>query len=229
MLEKIWIGDPPLEVRIRRVSRARKFTLRLSGKDGHAHLTMPLSASQKQAVAFARNHAGWLHDRLAAQPPVIKVEIGAIVPFQGHPHKIVGTGGQRVLVDRDTIAVPGAAPQIASRLRGFFKETARGSLAAASAKYAARLDVDVNRLTLRDTSSRWGSCAPGGRLMFSWRLVLAPSAVLDYVAAHEVAHLRELNHSGAYWKIVAEICPEFEAHRRWLKNHGAELHRVDFE
>ena len=94
--------------------------------------------------------------------------------------------------------------------------------------YAARLGKGYTRLTLRDTRSRWGSCTSDGGLMFSWRLIMAPPSVLDYVAAHEVAHLAQMNHSPAFWAEVTRIYGDFDPPRQWLRTHGADLHRYQF-
>ena len=110
----------------------------------------------------------------------------------------------------------------------FLKHEARTALAPAVDHHAASLGVTPARLTLRDTRSRWGSCTARGDLMFSWRLIMAPPEVLDYVAAHEVAHLVEMNHSRAFWDTVARTCPGFEEPRRWLKQNAEALHRFRF-
>ncbi len=105
---------------------------------------------------------------------------------------------------------------------------ARDRLVAACDGHAARLGRGYRSLTLRDTRSRWGSCSAAGGLMFSWRLILAPPEILDYVAAHEVAHLAEMNHSPAFWRVVAGLCPDYARHRAWLRKHGQTLHAYDF-
>jgi predicted metal-dependent hydrolase len=113
-------------------------------------------------------------------------------------------------------------------LRAFLKIEARNALVPAAEAFAAQLSKPIGRISLRDTRSRWGSCSGAGNLMFSWRLVMAPPAVLHYVAAHEVAHLQEMNHSQVFWDVVARLMPDYRIHRAWLKKHGAKLHRVDF-
>jgi predicted metal-dependent hydrolase len=124
--------------------------------------------------------------------------------------------------------VPGGAAGLPPRVGAFLKDAARRGCAGAVARHAARLGRAPRRLTLRDPRSRWGSCTSEGDLMFSWRLAMAPSAVLDYVVAHEVAHLAELNHSPRFWAEVRRLCPDFEAQRAWLRRHGAGLHAFDF-
>jgi len=116
-----------------------------------------------------------------------------------------------------------------ARVQAFLKLRARDQLAAASDHYAQSLGRSYARLSLRDTRSRWGSCSSKGTLMYSWRLVMAPPAVLNYVAAHECAHLVEMNHSAAFWAIVAELMPDYATHRLWLRENGDRLHRVSFD
>ncbi len=114
------------------------------------------------------------------------------------------------------------------RAAAFLREAARQRCLAATEVHAARLGQPFGRITLRDTRGRWGSCTAAGDLMFSWRLILAPDAVLDYVAAHEVAHLAEMNHSPRFWAAVARLCPDYAAQRDWLRQHGASLMAYDF-
>ena len=123
------------------------------------------------------------------------------------------------------IVVSTEAPHVTRRVREFLEAEARKDLAAAVQRHTAALGVTAKRITVRDTKSRWGSCSARGTLSFSWRLIMAPAFVLDYLAAHEVAHLRELNHSHRFWRLVFELCPRTEEAERWLKHHGSELHR----
>ena len=125
------------------------------------------------------------------------------------------------------LLVPEPAP--ARRLQRYLRELARDRLAAASDLYAARLGCGYTSLTLRDTRSRWGSCSSTGGLMYSWRLILAPPEILNYVAAHEVAHLQEMNHSRAFWAAVEKIHGDYRAQRRWLQSEGNALHRYRFD
>jgi predicted metal-dependent hydrolase len=110
-------------------------------------------------------------------------------------------------------------------LRDFLKAEAKRDLAAASRKYAALLGVTIRSISVRDTASRWGSCSYQGALSYSWRLIFAPPFVLDYLAAHELAHRLELNHSKRYWKIVDGVFTERKRAESWLRANGAQLHR----
>ena len=104
-------------------------------------------------------------------------------------------------------------------------EQARTDLDACVSRHSKTLGVKARSISLRDQTSRWGSCTAGGLLSFSWRLIMAPAHVLDYVAAHEVAHLVEMNHGPRFWKHVARCMPRLEEAKRWLRSHGADLHR----
>ena len=133
--------------------------------------------------------------------------------------------GRRVRLVEDRLEVPGDPEAMASRVRGWLRARARDRLVEASDRYSTALGRPYSRITLRDTRSRWGSCTVDGGLMYSWRLILAPPAVLDYVAAHEVAHLRHMDHSAAFWDTVTDLYGDWTPQRRWLREHGAALHR----
>lgn len=221
-----WQDGLPTDLLIRRSARARRISLRVSSVDGRVSLTVPPGVPEAEALAFARSKADWIAKHRAAQAPDIQVQIGAKVPFAGVPHHITRATGRRVERSQGQIAVPDQAAT--SRLAAFFKAQARSALVVASDRYAQRLGKPYSQIALRDTRSRWGSCSSQGRLMYSWRLVMMPPEVLDYVAAHEVAHLAHMNHSRAFWDCVQQLYGPYEAPRRWLKHHGGALHRYKF-
>lgn len=221
-------GNPPVPLQMRTSARARRITLRISSLDGTVTLTRPRGVSERMALDFAREKEAWLRGHLAQQDDGVDVRLGAVLPIEGVARQVVAGQGRRVLLEPGRVLVPGAEDRVASRLLGFLKTHARGRLAEASDRYAARLGRGYARLTLRDTRSRWGSCTADGGLMYSWRLILAPPEVLDYVAAHEVAHLQEMNHSADFWAVVTRLYGAYEPQRRWLHREGAALHRIRF-
>ncbi|WP_417524227.1 M48 family metallopeptidase [Marinovum sp.] len=221
-------GNPPVPLQMRTSARARRITLRISSLDGTVTLTRPRGVSERAALAFAREKEAWLRDHLEKQDDGVDVGLGAVLPIEGQARQVMAGGGRRVLLEPGRVLVPGPEDRVASRLLGFLKTHARGRLAEASDRYAARLGRGYTRLTLRDTRSRWGSCTADGGLMYSWRLILAPPEVLDYVAAHEVAHLQEMNHSADFWAVVTRLYGPYQAQRRWLHREGAALHRIRF-
>lgn len=228
MPEALRVGDPPIEVRLRRDPRARRLILRLARDTGGPVLTVPPGLSLATARAFLNDQEAWLRGRLAARPALRRVAEGTTLPFGDGTLTLLSIPNGRLRRDGDRLLVPGAAEALPRKVAVFLRAAARDACAAQSARHAAALQRRVARISLRDPRSRWGSCTATGELMFSWRLILAPSAVLDYVAAHEAAHLVEMNHGPRFWALVARLCPAFQTYRDWLRRHGPDLHCWDF-
>lgn len=220
-------GDPPVDITLRRSTRARRYSLRVSRLDGRVTLSLPARAPESEAMAFAAEKADWLRRVLAQAAPADLVGPGSLLPFEGRELRIEVAKLRAPQVEDGRLLVPEIAA--GQRIEAFLKLAARQRLQAACQHFSEQLGRPFRRITLRDTRSRWGSCAADGSLMFSWRLILTPPEVLAYVAAHEVAHLEEMNHSPAFWAVVDRLMPGYESHRRWLKRHGTALHRYRFE
>ena len=229
MTERVLQGDRDIALTLRRSARARRITLRISQLDGRVTLTLPARTSEREAMDFARQKQAWILKHLAARPEDVAIGLGAALPVEGQMRTVVAGPGRSVRLEGDTLLVPGAADAVPRRALGFLKARARDQLAAASDHYAARLGRAYSSLSIRDTRSRWGSCSSEGKLMYSWRLILAPPAVLAYVAAHEVAHLAQMNHSPAFWSEVTRIHGPYDALRKWLRSEGNALHRYRFD
>ncbi|KZX94351.1 MULTISPECIES: M48 family metallopeptidase [unclassified Sulfitobacter] len=228
MKDPVLPGDPPVPLVLRRSARARRITLRISQVDGRVTLTLPAGLPASEAMNFAREKEPWIRGHLAARGGDILVGHGARIPVEGRILPVVPGGGRSVGWTADGIAVPGPAETVGRKLLVQLKGLARDRLAAACDEYADRLGRPFDRITLRDTRSRWGSCTSDGGLMFSWRLIMSPPEVLRYVAAHEIAHLEEMNHSPAFWQVVQRIHGDHRPYRNWLREHGADLHRYRF-
>lgn len=219
-------------VRLRRHRQARRYTLRIDAASREVVLTMPPRGSLMEAREFAQKHGAWIAARLKRLPKAAPFAHGADVPLRGASHRIVHRRGERgtVWTERSTngerlLCVAGESVHLNRRVNDFLKREALRDLQAASRLYAGELGVTIRRISARDQSSRWGSCSSTGVLSFSWRLILAPSFVLDYLAAHEVCHLLELNHSPRFWRLVTRIYPQYERAKVWLDIHGPDLHR----
>jgi predicted metal-dependent hydrolase len=221
-------GPPALEITLRRSARARRFSLRVSALDGKVTLTLPPRAREAEAMAFARTQEDWLRAALTRISPGELVTMGSEIPFEGNLLRLAPGSGRALRVEGNQLLVPGDPAQAGPRVAAWLKARARDRLAAASDHYAAQVGRKVTQVALRDTRSRWGSCSAEGRLMYSWRLILAPPRVLDYVAAHEVAHLVEMNHSPAFWAVVGRLFPGWQAQRAWLRGQGSQLHGYRF-
>lgn len=221
-------------VQIKRVASARRFTLRVRAATRDAVLTMPPRGSLSRAKIFVERHAAWIGARLERLPVPTPFGPGAAVPLRGVSHEIVHRPGARGTVwieaGDETAAAPklcvsGAPPFVGRRVQDFLVRQARADLVVAVTRHTATLGVKVRRMTMRDTSTRWGSCSSSGSLNFSWRLVMAPPHVLDYLAAHEVAHLVHMNHSDAFWALTERLMPDYRRAEAWLKAHGMGLMR----
>ena len=219
-------GDPDTLVELRRSARARRITLRVSSLDGRVTLTMPPHVSEGLALEFAEEKADWIARAVKKQVVPVDVGIGAILPVEGEKRLIEAGKGRSARLFDTAITVPRSRPGPA--IEAMLKALARERLTKASTRYAERIGRSYRKITLRDTRSRWGSCSHQGNLMFSWRLILAAPAVLDYVAAHEVAHLKHMDHSARFWALVEELCPDYRESRAWLRREGAVLHRFRF-
>jgi len=235
LLQKRWppaaevvINGEPVEVTVKVSPRARSY--RLSLPHGRQPLlTVPKSGHWREAKAFLDRHTGWLGERLdLAVKPVAFVR-GAIVPLRGVNHRIVPTGRVRGVVEVGedagelALLVPGAPEHRARRLTDWLKAEAARDLERRSRHHAGNLGVTFTSIAMRDQTTRWGSCSTTGKLNYNWRLILAPPFVLDYVAAHEIAHLIEMNHSQDFWNVVLRTLPTMARGRDWLRVHGREL------
>lgn len=222
----ITIDGHIIPVAIRKHPRAKRITLRYQSKGHYVSVTLPRYASLKQGLRFAEEKKQWLALQIEKPRTRIAFTDGAVLPILGKEYRVVHAGGRGVTQYRDeTVVVYGAVDFLARRLQDFLIAQARQTISELAQEKAALLGVSFRKITLRDTHSLWGRCTHDGHLLFSWRLVLAPYEVLDYVVAHEVAHLVHLNHSAAFWKKVAELCPDWQQHERWLKIHGKTLHQ----
>ena len=221
-------GSPPDEITLRRSARSSRFSLRVSQLDGRVTLSMPLRARERDAMAFALGHESWLRAALARRPAQSTLAMGDTLLVEGRPLTLTPGTTRSPTIIGDSLHLPGNPEQAAARAAAYLKTLARDRLAAASDHYAAQIGRKVTRMTLRDTRSRWGSCAHDGALMYSWRLIMAPPTVLTYVAAHEVAHMVEMNHSDAFWAVVSRLYPAWQTQRKWLHSHGRDLHAYQF-
>lgn len=228
MTEIIQLGQPPIDILVKRTSRARRMSLRISGVDGRVSLSLPNHAKKADALTFLRDKEAWIRGHLDTKPDMLAVRPGVSVPLAGRSHRIATVQAGRARIEAEQLLVPGDEAKVGVKVKTLMMEMARSRLVGASDHYATRLGKSFGRVTLRDTRSRWGSCTSEGNLMYSWRLIMAPPNVLDYVAAHEVSHLVEMNHSPDFWATVAGLMPNYAEPRVWLRQNGATLHRYKF-
>ena len=220
-------GERPLKI-VRRRS-ARRFILRLDDEDDAVILTLPRYASFAAALRFLEDNRGWIERRLDELPPRVAFADGVEIPILGVPHVIrhrtESRGRGAAWLETGVLCVAGDPRHLTRRVTDFLRELARHELGLRARAMAASIGRRVLRISVRDTKTRWGSCAHDGALCFSWRLILAPAAVVDYVVAHEIAHLKHMNHGTRFWRAVEELAPGSGAQRSWLRRNRARLLR----
>jgi predicted metal-dependent hydrolase len=215
-------------VRWRPSTRAQRVSLRVCPRDGAVVVTLPPREGRRAGLALLKLHGGWVMERLAALAPAQPFAPGVKIPIGGTLHRLrhdpAACGG--AFLDGRDLVVTGEAEFLRRRVTDFLRAEARRRVTARVGPHAATLGARPGPIRVKDTRSRWGSCAPDGTLAFSWRLVMAPDWVLDYVVAHEVAHLREMNHSPRFWAHVGRLAPQRDAAVEWLRVEGPALLRI---
>lgn len=218
-----------IPLRVRRNARARQLILRLDEDTGGAVVTIPKRTSIREGVDMAQRKAAWIAAQLMRVPAPVPFADRATIPYLGTEHTVRHSPGARGICRADgEIVVSGREEYLSRRLTDWLKAQAKAEITArahAKAPLIAGKSLRVGRITVRDTRSRWGSCAVDGQLNFSWRLVLAPEFVLDYVVAHEVAHLAHRDHGPAFWALTDTLTARMREAKAWLNAHGKTLHR----
>jgi predicted metal-dependent hydrolase len=226
--EIVTLPSGAARVQWRRNARARRVSLRIDPSDGAIVVTLPPRASRRAGMALLMGHADWVAGRIAALPAVVSLTDGAEVPIGGIPHRIrhhpERHGG--AWLEAGELHVTGQPQFLPRRTLDFLRAEAGRRLSAQVRAKAAQSGLTPARITIKDTSSRWGSCAPDGALAFSWRLVMAPEFVQEYVVAHEVAHLRHMNHGPQFWHLVSAMTAHTQRGMAWLRHEGPKLLRV---
>jgi predicted metal-dependent hydrolase len=229
------VAGKVMPLTIRQNARATRMTLRIEPGGRALKMTIPAGLPEREINAFLDRHQGWLMTKLARFSGESVLEEGGTILLRGVAHRIERTGKLRGLTeavitdDEPVLRVSGAEEHLRRRIADFLKKEARKDLEHLVAIYARMVGRKVKSLSFKDTRSRWGSCAADGALSFSWRIVMAPPKVIDYLAAHEVAHLREMNHGPDFWDLCEELCPAMDDAKRWLKRNGTMLHAIDFD
>ena len=212
----------------RRSGRARRVSLRIDTRAAAVVVTLPPRAARTAGLRLLTDHSHWVASKLAGLPPALVFQDGACIPVGGVPHRICHQAAARggAWFEGGEIHVAGQPAFLSRRVTDLLRTEAGRRLGALTAQVAVQAAVRPSRVAIRDTRSRWGSCAPDGTVMFNWRLVMAPPEIQHYVVAHEVAHLRHMNHGPQFWQLVEALHPAMAARIAWLKRHGAMLMRA---
>ncbi|MGC9268742.1 M48 family metallopeptidase [Acidiphilium sp.] len=226
--EPIVIAGHLTSIRWRRSQRARRVALKIDPQAGGIVITLPPRGSRRAGLALLRGHEAWVADRLAALPALTTIAPGGTIPIFGEPHVIVQDAAHRgaPVIGSSKILVSGQPEFLARRVRDALHALATERFSDQARDKAKRIGVTPNHIRVKDTKSRWGSCTAEGILMFSWRLIMAPDFVQDYVIAHEVAHLRYMNHAPEFWRLTERLTPHRAPAMTWLSVQGPGLLRI---
>jgi predicted metal-dependent hydrolase len=229
---ELLIGGVPISVDFRHNAKAKRIILRLSPsknstKPDGVIVTLPNGVNWEEGLCFAQTNRDWISAQFLTLPDKVHFTDGATIPFLGVDHHIrhVPSAKRGVWCEDNEIRVSGPLTHLSRRTKDWLKREAQRKIALLTREIAPIRELTPGRITIRDTRSRWGSCAANGNLSFSWRLVLAPENIIEYVVAHEIAHLAEHNHSPKFWAVVDALTPHCKVGRKWLKVHGEKLHR----
>ena len=229
------VAGRTLPLRIVQNDRARRLTLRIDSGGRGLRITVPPGISAGEVDRFLHRNQGWLEQRLAKVPYRPQVRPDIKIPLRGVPHIIIHEPGRRGMIravqgeSGPSLLVHGDRLHLPRRIADFLKREARRDIEALVEKHCAVIGKRAKAVRFRDTSSRWGSCTSDGALSFSWRIMMAPPPVINYLVAHEVAHLKEMNHGPKFWKLCEELCPDTERCKAWLKRNGGALQAIAFE
>ncbi|MFC5385846.1 M48 family metallopeptidase [Aquamicrobium segne] len=229
------VAGRTLPLRIVENKRARRLTLRIDTGGQGLRITIPPGLRSGEIDRFLTRHQGWLEEKIAKLPDQPKLRPGIKLPLRGLPHTIIHEPGKRgtVTIGKDehgpVIIVYGELAHLPRRVADFLKREARKEIGPLVEKHTKTIGRKAKAIRFKDTSSRWGSCTSEGTLSFSWRIMMAPRPVIDYLVAHEVAHLREMNHGPKFWELCGQLCPDTERCKAWLKRNGSALQAISFE
>jgi len=226
-VKTIIINGQEMPIRIVRSNKSSCLKLRVDSMDQCVKITAPIHSTLRDIYAFAVNHNDWIKKRLSELPLPIFFRNGTGVNIFGETRKIRSCPDARrgVWDDGEFINVSGMPENIGKRVENFLKEQAKQNISEKARFFAAQIDKKISRISIKDTKSRWGSCSVKNNLNFSWRIIFAPIEVYEYVIAHEVAHLKEHNHSAKFWKQVEAFTPHYKESDKWLRDNGKKLYR----
>jgi predicted metal-dependent hydrolase len=217
-------ATPPPEISgipVRVSSRARRMSLRVDTKTGDVVFVWARRTTPEKAARFIEDNRRWIELRRAEKIERHPVADGMTLDVLGVRYTVHHAGGRGLArFDGDRIVVHGSSEHMERRLKDFLKKTAQEILTEKSTEKSFLLGLSPPPVRVIDPKTRWGSCGADGKLMYSWRLILTPPDVLDYVVAHEVAHRVHMNHSRRFWALCLSLCDNGVASRRWLKKNG---------
>ncbi len=209
--------------------RCRRLALRIDAKERIAVLNLPPRCSAKRALQFVEDNRGWIEAHLLTVPESRQFADGDEISLFGEKIRIRHCPDLKsgVRLENQELKVSGNAAFLPRRVRDFIRSETQSRMLELSRQKAALIGCRVNRVIIKDTKSRWGSCSTLNNINYNWRIALAPTAAIDYLAAHEVAHLKFRDHSPDFWNCVKSLSATAESGRLWLKQNGRLLYAYE--
>ncbi|MDT6939779.1 M48 family metallopeptidase [Brucella pseudogrignonensis] len=224
------VAGRELTLRVLENPRAKRLTLRIETGGKGLRVTIPPGLPDREVQSFLVRHQGWIESRIAKMPDQAGLRAGVKIPIRGVPHLITHQSGRGTvdLLEGNILLVHGDPAHLSRRIADYLKREVKRDIEQLVARHTATVGRKAKAVRFKDTKSRWGSCTSDGVLSFSWRIGMAPAPVINYLVAHEVAHLIEMNHGPKFWKLCHELCPDTERCKAWLKRNGSALQAIDF-
>lgn len=227
------IAGKQIPIRCRANARAKRITMRIAPDRRSIKVTTPPNVRASTIQDFIKRHRAWLEAQFADAPSVPEITVGHKIPILGRLHEIVHESGRGTTQIAEYDSVPtlityGDTRFVGRRVADFLKQTASHEIEPLVAHHSKAVSRRATSVRFKDTKTRWGSCSSSGALSFSWRIAMAPKSVVNYLVAHEVAHLVHMNHSPAFWKQTEALCPDYKRHEAWLKRNGSKLQAIVF-
>ncbi|MFD1200130.1 M48 family metallopeptidase [Brucella gallinifaecis] len=224
------VAGRELPLRVLENPRAKRLTLRIETGGKGLRVTIPPGLPDREVQSFLTRHQGWIESRIAKMPDQTGLRAGVKIPIRGIAHLITHQPGRGTvdLLEGNILLVHGDPAHLSRRIADYLKREVKRDIEQLVARHTATIGRKAKAVRFKDTKSRWGSCTSDGVLSFSWRIGMAPAPVINYLVAHEVAHLIEMNHGPKFWKLCHELCPDTERCKAWLKRNGSALQAIDF-
>lgn len=230
LADELCLRDIHPDLQLKISPRAKRIALRLDTAGRKMNLVVPKRFSMARALDFAAQHKGWINEKLGELPQIVALEDGSIIPVLGRDRTLnisYDSASKRtsITLEDNDIIISTNLDDPSPRLKRFLKKEAEETMANLAEEKAASIGVNISAFQIRDTKSRWGSCSPEGKIMLSWRLIFAPWDAMDYVVAHEVAHLVHMNHGREFWKLCESLSDNYKTGKTWMRSNGHELMR----
>ena len=216
------------QINIKKDKRAKRIILKVSNIDGNISITLPKYESEKKGLKFLLKNQEWVLKQLNSFPKKVPFKNLSEIPYMGKMHKIIhlSKSGNLIYIYKNQIIFFGKKENLSKNIKSWLYGKAKNEIIKLANSNVSYLGKKYNKIYIKDLKSSWGICGPSGNISFSWRLILAPKHVMEYIVVHELCHLVEFNHGKEFWQLVTAIFPQRDLSQNWLKINGVKLHMI---